>query len=206
MTTKVTLSIKNVACVHVTNRYRRFNVDRKKISQIVTEVSRRLGIAQYEICVQFVSPAAMRRLNKQYRKQDKTTDVLSFPQCEWKRPLKVQKDPAPTVKIMNPLPLGDVVISPADATLNARDSGHELAKEICFLMVHGILHLVGHDHMKPGERRRMFAEQTKLMRLFSGGRSGRPVWTGCVKKSKTAESGKRSVRSTKHLHTRKRKN
>lgn len=206
MTTKATLSIKNVACVHVTNRYRHFKVDRKKISQIVTEVSRRLGIAQYEICVQFVSPTAIRRLNKQYRKQDKTTDVLSFPQCEWKRPLKVQKDPAPTVKIMNPLPLGDVVISPTDATLNARGSGHDLAKEICFLIVHGILHLAGHDHMKTGERRRMFAEQTKLMRLFSGGRSGKPVWTGCVKKSRTTISRQRSIRSTKNAHSRKRKN
>lgn len=153
---------------------------------MVSEISRRLGVVQYEICIQFVSPLKMRTLNKLYRKQDKSTDVLSFPQYDWRRPLKVQKSPAEALKILNPLPLGDVVISPSDAATNADESGSELAKEVCFLVIHGILHLVGHDHMKPAEKRRMFTEQKKLMRILSGGRSGKPTWSGCIRRYKSA--------------------
>jgi probable rRNA maturation factor len=189
----VALSIKHVACVHVTNHNRNYRIDRNKIIKIVSEVSRRLGVAQYEICVQFVSPNKMRSLNKIYRHQDKSTDVLSFPQYDWRRPPKVQKTPSPEVKVLNPLPLGDVVISTSDAALNAAESGHDLSKEICFLLVHGILHLVGHDHMKPAEKRKMFSEQSKLMRIFSGRRPAFPAWSGCAKKIAT----KRSTKKTK---------
>jgi len=185
VTNKVALSLKNVACVHVINQYRNFAIDRKKITQIVTEISRRLGVAQYEICVQFVSPRRMRSLNKTYRQQDKSTDVLSFPQCEWKRPLKVKKSLAPEVKILNPMPLGDVVISAHDARLNSISCGHDLAQEVCFLMIHGILHLVGHDHMKAREKIRMFTEQKKLMRIFAGGKSRKPQWNDCIRQVKT---------------------
>jgi probable rRNA maturation factor len=169
----------------VTNHHRNYRIDRSKIIGIVSEVSRRLGVAQYEICVQFVSPNKMRSLNKTYRHQDKSTDVLSFPQYDWRRPLKVQKTPSPEVKILNPLPLGDVVISTSDAALNAAESGHDLSKEICFLLIHGILHLVGHDHMKPTEKRKMFSEQSKLMRIFAGKRAEFPAWSECIKKINT---------------------
>ena len=147
---------------------------------IATEISRRLGVAHYEICLMFISPRSMKSLNKQFRDKDKSTDVLSFPQYTWKRPLKVRKDPPATRPILNPMPLGDVVISADDAAANAVDSGHDLSKEICFLMIHGILHLVGHDHMKPAEKKRMFAEQAKLMRIFGGGKSKAPLWDDCV--------------------------
>ncbi len=196
------LSIKHVACVHVTNHNRNYRIDRNKIIKIVSEVSRRLGVAQYEICVQFVSPNRMRSLNKTYRHQDKSTDVLSFPQYDWRRPPKVQKTPSPEVKVLNPLPLGDVVISTSDAALNAAESGHDLSKEICFLLVHGILHLVGHDHMKPAEKRKMFSEQSKLMRFFSGRRPAFPAWNGCAKKI----GAKKQIKKTKSASNLKKSN
>lgn len=206
MTAAVALSIKHVACVHVTNHHRNYRIDRNKIIKIVSEVSRRLGVAQYEICVQFVSPNKMRFLNKTYRDQDKSTDVLSFPQYDWRRPLKVQKTPSPDVKVLNPLPLGDVVICTSDAEINAAESGHDLSKEICFLLVHGILHLVGHDHMKPAEKRKMFSEQSKLMRIFAGRRSQFPAWSGCAKKIVAKKQNKRkSASSHKTRITKKKK-
>jgi probable rRNA maturation factor len=195
--------MKNVACVHVTNHHRKFKIDRKKIIQIATEISRRLGVVQYEICIQFVSPVKMKRLNNQYRHQDKSTDVLSFPQYTWKRPLKVKKNPTAPIKVINPLPLGDVVISPTDASKNIKDQSEGLDREICFLVIHGILHLVGHDHMKATEKRRMFTEQKKLMRIFSGGRSKNPVWHGCVSFAKSKSLDKKS--GTKKSPPRKRR-
>jgi probable rRNA maturation factor len=86
-----------------------------------------------------------------------------------------------------------VVISPSDAASNALESGSDLDKEVCFLVVHGILHLVGHDHMKPGEKRRMFAEQKKLMRIFAGGRSSKPQWDGCIRRMRSSDQRKAKV-------------
>ena len=182
--------MKQVDCVHVINKHRAYKVDRKKVSVIASEICRRLGVAHYEVCLQFVSPRMMRSLNKQYREKDKSTDVLSFPQYSWKRPLKFQKDPAQPRPLINPMPLGDVVISADDAATNALDSKQDLAREICFLLVHGILHLVGHDHMKPTDKKRMFAEQRKLMRLFSGSKSKSPAWADCVKPLKAPTKSK----------------
>lgn len=184
--------MQNVACVHVSNHHRPYKIDRKKISHIVTEISRRLGVAQYEICLQFVSPRKMQALNKKYRHQDKSTDVLSFPQYTWKRALKVKSTPTSAVKILNPLPLGDVIICPDEAENNAQETGHTLDKEVCFLLVHGILHLVGHDHMKTPEKKRMFTEQRKLMRFFSGGKSKEAAWKYCIKSNKSPHTRKKT--------------
>lgn len=190
------LTIKNVACVHVTNNHRSYKIDRDKITSIATEISRRLGVAHYEICVSFVSPRAMKILNQQYRDKDKSTDVLSFPQYAWKRPLKVRKDPPATRPLLNPMPLGDVVISADDAAANALESGHELSREICFLLIHGILHLVGHDHMKPAEKKLMFAEQRKLLRVFSGSKTKKPDWTDCLTPKAVTKPVKKSGSKT----------
>lgn len=184
--------MKQPGCVHIISKHRAFKIDRKKISAIASEICRRLGVAHYEVCLQFVSPQAMRGLNKQYREKDKSTDVLSFPQYAWKRPLKFQKDPPDPRPIINPLPLGDVVISAADAAYNVKNSPEKLEREICFLVVHGILHLVGHDHMKPADKKRMFAEQTKLMRLFAGTKTKDPMWLNCIKPIKKQSRKKKS--------------
>lgn len=169
------------SCVHVINKVRKFKVDTKRVTNIAVEICERLGVHHYEVCVQFISPKAMRDLNKTFRQKDKSTDVLSFPQYTWKKALKAETGKLSLAKrkIMNPMPLGDVVISLEDALANAEESRHGFDQEVCFLLVHGILHLVGHDHMKPGEKRRMFAEQKKLMTCLRG-RKKSPLWQGCV--------------------------
>ncbi len=209
MTSNVTLRVKNIECVHVMNSFRSYKVNRAKITTIATEICRRLGVGHYEVCLQFLSPRAMRTLNKKFRKKDKSTDVLSFPQYDFKRPLKVQATSPASIPVLNPLPLGDVVISIADAAANARDAGQPLDREVCFLVVHGILHLVGHDHMKAAEKKRMFAEQNKLMRVFSGSKTKAAAWAGCAvpapKKSKTAKTVKKAKTVAKAKKTKSRK-
>jgi probable rRNA maturation factor len=174
------MQLNSTAAVHVTNNYRSYKVNRKQITTLAAEICLRLRVAHYEVCVQFVSPKVMRSLNSQYRDKDMSTDVLAFPQYNWKRALKFQANPPTSRPILNPLPLGDIVISTEDAAANAKESKSNLDKEICFLMVHGILHLVGHDHLKPAEKKRMFGEQKKLMGVFSGSKLKAPAWTGCV--------------------------
>ncbi len=177
------MPLNSTASVHVMNNYRSYKVNRKLVTALAAEICRRLRVAHYEVCVQFVSPKAMQALNAQYRDKNQSTDVLAFPQYKWKRALKFQDHPPSTRPILNPLPLGDIVISTDDAAANAKLSKHQLDKEICFLIIHGVLHLVGHDHKKSEEKKRMFSEQKKLMRIFSGDKVKKPAWDGCVKSS-----------------------
>lgn len=157
---------------------RGYKVDETKLRTVARTVLARLGLGEFELSVQLVGSKAIRRLNKTYRGKDKATDVLSFPQEEFRRPVSAQgigksrgkskvngRIPAPQV-------LGDVVISLPDAEKNARRIGQDLDREVCFLLVHGILHLGGHDHMKPAEERRMLKEQRVLMAALKTARAG----------------------------------
>jgi probable rRNA maturation factor len=82
--------------------------------------------------------AELRRLNRDFRKQDHATDVLSFPSAER--------------KAKHALPLGDLAISLGRARTQAREFGHSIEQEIYILMLHGVLHLMGHDHERDGGR------------------------------------------------------
>jgi probable rRNA maturation factor len=77
--------------------------------------------------------AAVRRLNRTFRGKDRTTDVLSFPSGGETLPDGAR-------------PLGEIVISVAQAARQARDAGHSLARELRILLIHGYLHLLGYDH------------------------------------------------------------
>ena len=173
-------------CVQVIGKVRGYKIDSKKLTLLTAQVCERLGVHHYHLCVQFVGTKTMKSLNKKFRAKDKSTDVLSFPQYEWKTPLKFHDGPITTVKrkVMNPMPLGDVVISLSDAAVNAKESKHGLDQEVCFLVVHGLLHLVGHDHMKAGEKKRMFGEQDKIMSMFAKAKDKKPDWSKCVTKAR----------------------
>jgi probable rRNA maturation factor len=103
-----------------------------------------LGSAEAELSVLVTADDEIRELNRRYRGLDRATDVLSFR--------------------MGGGTLGDVVISAQTA---GRRAGRSLEREMTFLLVHGVLHLLGHDHSKPAERRRMRARERELMRRLS---------------------------------------
>ncbi len=86
----------------------------------------------------------MRTLNRNYRGMDRTTDVLSF---------ALREGPFADLQ---PEFLGDIVISVPVAERQARERGHSLGREIEFLLVHGLLHLLGYDHERgPAQARKM---------------------------------------------------
>jgi probable rRNA maturation factor len=89
--------------------------------------------ARGTVTVAMVSDARVRALNRQYRRQDRVTDVLSFPSGE-------RGD------------LGDVVIAAGVAARQAREAGHTLATELRVLALHGLLHLLGYDHERDDGR------------------------------------------------------
>jgi probable rRNA maturation factor len=89
--------------------------------------------ARGTVTVAIVSDARVRTLNRQYRRKDKVTDVLSFPSGERGY-------------------LGDVVIAAGVAARQAREAGHTLATELRVLALHGLLHLLGYDHERDDGR------------------------------------------------------
>lgn len=109
--------------------------------------------AGVEIGLTLLGDEAMRELNVSYRGIDTSTDVLSFPafdEVELER-LRSEPDSFPE----RPLLVGDIVISVPTARRQATEYGHRMERELAFLFVHGLLHLLGYDHDEESSERRM---------------------------------------------------
>ena len=107
-----------------------------------------------EISVTFVDMEEIHELNKLHRGVDKPTDVLSFPQFE---------DICEEAPEEGEICLGDVVICRDKAAEQAEEFGHSFEREILYLFVHSVLHLLGYDHMEEGEKKVMRAREEKIM-------------------------------------------
>jgi probable rRNA maturation factor len=110
-----------------------------------------------EVSVTLVDDVQIRDLNRAYRGKDAATDVLSFSQLEGGG-LDLRRMPA-TVSV----PLGDIVVSMPRMADQAREFGHTEAREFGFLLIHGLLHLLGYDHELPGEQVAMRAVEEELL-------------------------------------------
>jgi probable rRNA maturation factor len=109
-----------------------------------------------EVNVTFVDDAQIKELNAQYRKIDLATDVLSFPMGEGG---KFDLDPDTGAYV-----LGDVVISLEHAAAQAQKYSHSLQREVAFLTVHSMLHILGYDHVNGGvEAMRMHEREDVIM-------------------------------------------
>jgi probable rRNA maturation factor len=159
-----------------------YRIDLEKIESLTKHICAGLGVSDFELSWDFTSDEQMRALNHQYRDKDRTTDVLSFPQQEWQEPLSFDTPKEEDFHVAGEGPpdmLGDVVISPSVALQNAKSIGHGLDREVAFLLVHGILHLCGHDHLDPDEEERMTKEQQIIMKYLESHPKG-PLWIDCV--------------------------
>ncbi len=123
-----------------------------------------LGCAADELSLAVVDDQAIRALNRDYRDLDLSTDVLSFSQLD-DEPSRA-RDPRDSVSLGSPpRALGDVVISLETAARQADEGGWPLEEEVNRLLVHGVLHLLGHEHERGGEdERRMKAEEARVAR------------------------------------------
>ena len=166
---------------------RTYDVNVPRILQLVDLISLHLGLEHYQLSISFVGSRAIRKLNHKFRGKDKPTDVLSFPQIDWPKPRPVKRTLSNNLRprlaadpFLAPLVLGDVVISIPEAAANARHIGQSLPREICFLLVHGLLHLSGYDHEIPADEKRMRNAQRVLMQALGEGRNT-PLWANCIK-------------------------
>jgi probable rRNA maturation factor len=126
-----------------------------------------------ELSVLLVDEKAMTELHERWMGEPGPTDVLAFPMDELRPPHLAggnagragAEEPGP-----DPGLLGDVVLCPQVAAVQARDAGHSTQGELELLAVHGILHLLGYDHADPGERTEMFGLQDRLLHSWRSGR------------------------------------
>ena len=108
-----------------------------------------------EVSVTFVDNNEIQTLNREYRHKDAPTDVLSFPLGE-NGEYDINEDTGAYV-------LGDVVISMEKAVEQAERYGHSLSREVGFLTVHSMLHLLGYDHMEEADEKVMFSLQDEIL-------------------------------------------
>ncbi len=130
----------------------------ESVAQLADEMLAALGLGAAELSVVLTHDAGIHRLNAEHRGEDRPTDVLAFPMDFGD--VDVREPAAPGVG--EPL-LGDVVISVPMALRQARGAGHSLAVELRFLLAHGLLHLVGHDHRDAAEKAEMDQETARLV-------------------------------------------
>lgn len=143
--------------IRITEDAEGITVDTGLLEGRAARILEALDEAQSELSLSLVSDEAIRELNAKFRGMDRPTDVLSFSLLEGE-----------AAQFRGNL-LGDVVISMETAARQAEELGATLDEELARLLIHGVLHLLGHDHVEEEETRRMRAEEERLWQLVMGG-------------------------------------
>ena len=132
--------------LQIENSQNIIKIDRRKIRGTVLKILKTLDCADKEISLSFVDNENIKQLNKQYLGKDKATNVLSFSLREGE------------YGDINPQILGDIIVSVETAQRDALYGKLTIAQEIDFLIIHGILHLLGYNHENTTKR------ETSIMR------------------------------------------
>lgn len=136
--------------IHYRNRIRNSGVDPRELKRAARAILACLGQRDAALSVSLVGDSEIRELNRTYRGKDRPTDVLSFP-------LAAPSDPSGGERL-----LGDVVISVETARRQAANYDATLEDELKRLLVHGVLHVLGHDHEEAPERETMKKEERRI--------------------------------------------
>lgn len=128
-----------------------FNEEIIKAKEVLEHGLKKLNVGDCYFNIIIVDNEYIHKLNKEYRGIDRETDVITFA-------LEDDDTFTPPVRI-----LGDVYISCDKVKSQAEEYGHSVMREFCFLAVHGMLHLLGYDHMKKEEEEVMFKLQEDIL-------------------------------------------
>ena len=152
--------------VFIDNRQKKITVDEAMeilVAQVVDKVlSFEECEEEYEVSISFVDNEEMRSLNMEYRGIDKETDVLSFPMVEFIEAGLEEEDE--NAEYIEEIALGDIVISMERALEQSEEYGHSFNRELAFLLVHGMLHLLGYDHEEGAYEGEIFEKQESILR------------------------------------------
>lgn len=158
--------------LYTDNRQNKIEVNEELIN-IINEVCEKALKAEevnipYQISLLFVDNEEIRDINRETRGIDKATDVLSFPMLDYPKD-KVFKEVYKETKFNEiyldgeELVLGDMVLSLERAKEQSIEYNHSFNREVCYLVVHSILHLLGYDHMEDEEKKRMRKREEEIL-------------------------------------------
>lgn len=143
--------------INVTNQssQKKWSRYKKDFVVIATRAQEVLKLEEeYSMSVIFVDPEEIHQINKTYREIDRPTDVISF----------ALRDEADDYEMMeDDNELGDIFINVQAIVDQASEYGHSMRREVCFLFTHGLLHLLGYDHMCEEDEKKMFALQDVIL-------------------------------------------
>lgn len=143
--------------IYFRNDVKRSGVDSRRLKSDARKLLKAAGEDDSALSISLVDDAEITMLNREHRGKDKPTDVLSFPLYESEELDAAIHSGSPPERL-----LGDVVISVDTASRQAAEYDAPLQNEVNRLLIHGILHVLGHDHEEPGERAVMEAEERRL--------------------------------------------
>ncbi len=129
--------------------------EKQVLEDFVSYCVNKLKLKNVVFNVIIINNEEIHKLNKKYRGIDRATDVITFA-------LEDQKD-GPSLNVRM---LGDIYISYDKVISQALEYGHSKTREICFLAVHGLLHLLGYDHIKKEDEEKMFGIQKELLNNY----------------------------------------
>ena len=137
------------------------------VGKVLQSAGEQLSVKEgSEVSVTFVSNDAIQEINKTYRNKDVPTDVISFAMEEMgEGEIEILDADIPSM-------LGDIIISVQRATEQAEAYAHSFERELCFLAVHGFLHLLGYDHGTEKQEKEMFGLQESILQAFGLKREG----------------------------------
>ena len=134
-----------------------FSVPRDLLERATREALKHQTVSSAsELTIVLTDDARLKELNRDYLGIDAPTDVLSFPASE--------TDPETGARY-----IGDIIISMARARSQATAAGHPLESEVQLLVVHGVLHLLGHDHATAEEKAQMWKAQAEILKILGLG-------------------------------------
>ena len=141
--------------VRIKNQQEQIRISQKRIREVVKEILKDLGYQKWEVSILLVDDHQIKKINKKYLRRSRPTDVISFSQIEGE------------FSNINTHLLGDVVISVETAKRQAKENNIILQDEITFLLIHGILHLLGYDHEgSVRKEREMKAKERELLAVL----------------------------------------
>ena len=140
------------------------SVDTERLVQLATFALDALRIhPQAELSIVLVDEATMSAYHQKFMGEPGPTDVLSFPMDELRAP---EPDEEPPLGL-----LGDIVLCPTVTAAQAAESNRTPEEEADYLLVHGLLHLLGHDHAEPAEKKVMFDLNDKVIAAWASSRA-----------------------------------
>lgn len=145
--------------INIINKQRKIIINKAKLEKDIVNLLKVLKYSDFDISLVIVDDSTMRKYNREYRNKDKTTDVLSFP--FWPNLKPGMRINAITDDDKN---LGDLIISAPYVVKEAQKYGITFDERMRVLIIHGICHLLGYDHIIDADFRRMRAKEARLLK------------------------------------------